>query len=78
MSQKLRYYSTNRHLDQIPGIIPFRETVSFREALLMGQAPDEGLFMPEAIPLLPLEAIQGTQRGALHRSRDARGECLPR
>ena len=58
MSQKLRYYSTNRHLDHIPGIIPFRETVSFREALLMGQAPDEGLFMPETIPLLPLDAIK--------------------
>jgi threonine synthase len=58
MSQKLRYYSTNRHLDHIPGIIPFRETVSFREALLMGQAPDEGLFMPETIPDLPLEAIR--------------------
>jgi len=58
MSQKLRYYSTNRHLDHIPGIIPFRETVSFREALLMGQAPDEGLFMPERIPLLRLKAIK--------------------
>ncbi len=58
MSQKLRYYSTNRHLDHIPGITPFRETVSFREALLMGQAPDEGLFMPETIPPLPLDAIK--------------------
>ncbi len=58
MSQKLRYYSTNRHLDHIPGITPFRETVSFREALLMGQAPDEGLFMPETIPHLPLDAIK--------------------
>src|SRR5512133_651059 len=58
MSQKLRYYSPNRHLDQVPGITPFRETVSFREALLMGQAPDEGLFMPEAIPLVPVEAFK--------------------
>ena len=57
MSQRLRYYSTNRHLDQVPGITPFRETVSFREALLMGQAPDEGLFMPEQIPVLPVEKI---------------------
>ena len=53
-----RYYSTNRHLDQVPGITPFRETVSFREALLMGQAPDEGLFMPETIPVLPVEAFK--------------------
>lgn len=58
MSQKVRYYSTNRHLDHSPGITPFRETVSFREALLMGQAPDEGLFMPETIPPLSLGAIK--------------------
>jgi threonine synthase len=57
MSEQLRYYSTNRHLDGVPGITPFRETVSFREALLMGQAPDEGLFMPERIPILPLETF---------------------
>jgi threonine synthase len=58
MSEPLRYYSTNRHLDSVPGIVPFRETVSFREALLMGQAPDEGLFMPERIPLLPVETFR--------------------
>lgn len=58
MSEPLRYYSTNRHLEGVPGITPFRETVSFREALLMGQAPDEGLFMPERIPMLPLEAFR--------------------
>jgi len=51
-SQSIRYYSTNRHLDGTPGIIPFRGTVSFKEALLQGQAPDEGLFMPEPVPLL--------------------------
>jgi threonine synthase len=56
--QRLRYYSTNRHLDQAPGITPFKETVSFREALLMGQAPDEGLFVPEQIPVLPIEAFR--------------------
>jgi len=56
MPETIRYYSTNRSLDHVPGITPFRETVSFREALLMGQAPDEGLFMPEAIPVLPCEA----------------------
>ncbi len=58
MSQRLRYYSTNRHLDQVAGITPFKETVSFREALLMGQAPDEGLFMPEQIPVLPIEKFK--------------------
>ncbi len=58
MPQRLKYYSTNRHLDQVPGITPFKETVSFGEALLMGQAPDEGLFMPEQIPVLPVEAFR--------------------
>jgi threonine synthase len=57
MPGRIRYYSTNRNLDQIPGITPFRETVSFREALLMGQAPDEGLFMPEEIPVIPCETF---------------------
>ncbi len=54
MHKTLRYYSTNRNLHQ-PGIAPFKKTVSFSEALLMGQAPDEGLFMPEFIPVIPLE-----------------------
>jgi threonine synthase len=63
MSPRIRYYSTNRHLDHIPGIIPFRETVSFREALMMGQAPDEGLFMPEEIPILSIDALKAL-RGA--------------
>lgn len=58
MSDRIRYYSTNHNLDHVPGITPFRETVSFREALLMGQAPDEGLFMPERIPVLPIEAMK--------------------
>ncbi len=54
----IKYYSTNRYLNNVPGIIPFTGRVSFREALLTGQAPDEGLFMPDKIPLLPLKDIQ--------------------
>jgi len=57
MSQEIRYYSTNRHLDAIPGIIPFTGNVSFREALLQGQAPDEGLFIPDTIPMLSYHDI---------------------
>ena len=57
MSDMIRYYSTNRNLAHIPGLTPFRGTVSFREALLMGQAPDEGLFMPDAIPSLSMDDI---------------------
>ena len=41
----IRYYSTNRHLKNVAGITPFTGKVSFREALLKGQASDEGLFM---------------------------------
>lgn len=54
----IRYYSTNRQLTLETGITPFTGKVSFKEALLAGQAPDEGLFMPDAIPSLSLKAIQ--------------------
>jgi threonine synthase len=42
------FFSTNGH----------PERVDFRQALLMGQAPDKGLFMPEQIPLIPGTAIE--------------------
>jgi len=51
------YYSTNSKLSPEAGINPFRERVTFRDALLMGQAPDEGLFMPQIIPKLTREEI---------------------
>lgn len=54
----IRYYSTNRHLKNVAGITPFTGTVSFKEALLKGQADDEGLFMPDSIPSLSLKDIQ--------------------
>ena len=53
----IRYYSTNRLLKIIPGAIPFTGKVSFREALLAGQAPDEGLFVPDSIPTLSMGEI---------------------
>ena len=59
----LRYYSTNRRLDGVAGLTPFRGQVSFRDALIQGQAPDEGLFMPEPIPVLSIDdilALKGT------------------
>ncbi|HOI74453.1 MAG TPA: threonine synthase [Syntrophales bacterium] len=58
MAERILYYSTNRNLDQAPGIVPFKGKVSFREALLQGQAPDEGLFMPDRIPALKPEEIR--------------------
>ncbi len=57
MSQRIQYYSTNRNLAGIPGLIPWKKSVSFREALLHGQAPDEGLFMPDPIPVITIESI---------------------
>ena len=54
----IRYYSTNRNLKNSAGIIPFTGSVSFKEALLAGQAPDEGLFVPDFIPQLSLKDIQ--------------------
>lgn len=45
----IKYYSTNRDVKE-PGFSPFKGLVTFKEALLMGQAPDAGLFMPERIP----------------------------
>jgi threonine synthase len=54
----IRYYSTNRHLNNVEGITPFTGKVSFKEALLKGQASDEGLFVPDTIPQLSLKDIQ--------------------
>jgi threonine synthase len=54
----ISYYSTNRHLNNVAGITPFTGKVSFKEALLKGQASDEGLFMPDTIPQLSLKDIQ--------------------
>jgi len=53
----MRYYSTNRNLTKVEGINPFRGYVTFSDALLQGQAPDEGLYMPETIPELPIDEI---------------------
>jgi threonine synthase len=61
MSQRIYYYSTNRNLAGIPGLIPCKKSVSFKEALLLGQAPDEGLFMPDPIPVIPIESIMALQ-----------------
>jgi len=44
----LKYYSTNRK----------SPSISFREALLQGQAPDKGLYLPEIIPQLDADEIK--------------------
>ncbi|MBW2544946.1 MAG: threonine synthase [Deltaproteobacteria bacterium] len=57
MENRILYYSTNRNLDNISGIVPFKGKVTFREALLQGQAPDEGLYMPDRIPRISCEDV---------------------
>ncbi|UCH13215.1 MAG: threonine synthase [Bacteroidales bacterium] len=49
MSEKILYYSTNRKA----------EKVTFKEALLKGLAPDNGLFMPDPIPGISAEELLG-------------------
>ena len=44
----IKFYSTNRK----------SPSLSFRQALLLGQAPDKGLYMPEVIPQLDAEEIR--------------------
>jgi threonine synthase len=44
---EIKFFSTNGHSDR----------VDFRQALLVGQAPDKGLYMPEDIPVIPLSKI---------------------
>jgi threonine synthase len=44
-------------VNTIAGITPFTGNVSFKEALLTGQAPDEGLFVPDSIPQLSMDDI---------------------
>lgn len=45
----MKFYSTNLNA----------EPLSFSQALLKGQAPDRGLYMPQTIPRIPLEEIYG-------------------
>jgi len=49
MEEPILFYSTNNS----------SEPVTFSRALLKGQAPDRGLYMPEKIPVIPLNEIYG-------------------
>jgi len=48
----MKYYSTNKNSDQ----------VSFKEATIRGQAPDKGLYFPEAIPQIDKELIADIEK----------------
>jgi threonine synthase len=54
IGNSMRYLSTNRNLNDSPTVPP----VSFPEALFLGQAPDQGLYMPEEIPRFKAGLIQ--------------------
>ena len=47
MAEEVKYYSTNHN----------SELVSFKEALMKGQAPDKGLYMPEKIPTVDFSEL---------------------
>jgi len=49
---EIKYYSTNHH----------SELVSFKEALIKGQAPDKGLYMPNYIPRISLSKISSMRK----------------
>jgi threonine synthase len=49
-----RFYSTNHRSPE----------VSFKEALIIGQAPDRGLYMPKTIPKIPKDIIQSFKNKA--------------
>jgi len=49
MDKSIFYYSTNFNT----------KSVTFQEALLKGQAPDRGLYMPQAIPEVSSEELRG-------------------
>ncbi|KQC08102.1 MAG: threonine synthase [Candidatus Cloacimonas sp. SDB] len=48
MPNKILFYSTNHNAPKVP----------FKDALLKGQAPDKGLYMPETIPRFTTEEIR--------------------
>lgn len=52
----LKYRSTNT----------LAPPVTFGEALLAGQAPDRGLYMPEEIPKIPLEVLESLSGSSYH------------
>ncbi len=47
MPQQIHYYSTNRSAP----------SVTLAEALLQGQAPDRGLYMPDRVPTIPADRL---------------------
>lgn len=51
-NMKIKYYSTNHKSD----------LVDFKDAILQGQAPDKGLYMPKLIPTIDSDIISSMKR----------------
>ena len=57
MSHRILYHSTNRNVtEKSKGI---KQSFTFKQALFMGLAPDNGLLMPSEIPKLSKKSIMG-------------------
>ena len=56
MTKDIRHFSTNHNT----------ESVSFKEALMRGQAPDKGLYMPNRIPKISLDIINKMKEMPYH------------
>src|SRR3989338_3488080 len=56
MGQRILYYSTNR---DIASKTNAKKSFTFKQALFMGLAPDNGLLMPSEIPKLSKQFIMG-------------------
>ena len=55
MSRRILYHSTNRKATgKAKGL---KQGFTFKQALFMGLAPDNGLFMPSKMPKLSKEAV---------------------
>lgn len=52
------YHSTNRNLSNVLSYLNKREKVSFKDALFLGLAPDNGLYNPMTIPKISEEEIR--------------------
>lgn len=60
-SPQMNYYSTNKNLPT-----GFKQEVSFKDALFMGLAPDEGLFMPGQIPSVSQDEVKNLKGKPYH------------
>jgi threonine synthase len=61
-NDQIRDYDYLQHRLNMPGLLYYSTNhksppISFREALLQGQAPDKGLYLPESIPHLTADEI---------------------